>query len=276
MRKIWQSIRNSVGIYLEIDGDLRAASFAFYAFFSLFPIILLTVSVGSRFVDPESVSHTIIEYINSVIPLDGQDAAEVIQVIEGVMSARTSLDVLAVIGVLWSSNHFFRALVRGVNRAWHVSELDWWKVPLKNFAMLGIFASALLVGVIAPVIISTIDRFTPFDFDQLPGYSILIRYGLPSLVLFYGLVMLYKLSPRRKVQFREVWLGALLVTVALKLLQQLLLYYTNNIWQVNALYGAMGVLVVLLLWVYLCGVIIIYGGCLTAAMHGVVPYNRKH
>lgn len=266
-RAAWRTVWRTFAIFFEINGDQRAASFAFYAFFSLFPLILLTVTVGSKFLAPEVITGTVIEYVDSVIPLNPEDAGEVFRIIEGIMQSRTGLGIAALLGILWASSHFFLSLVRAVNRAWHTVELDWWKVPLKNLAMIGIFGSALGVGILVPVIVSTLENFRFFDPGFLPGVLNVVRYLLPSLVLFYGLLILYKLSPRRRTLFREVWVAALLVTVALKLLQQLLLFYTNNVWHVNAIYGAMGILVVLLLWVYLCGMLIILGGCLCAAMH---------
>lgn len=266
--KLWLPLRNALRIYFEIDGDQRAAAFAFYAFFSLFPMLLFLVSIGSKLIDAHVLTETIFDYVKSVIPLDQQSADEVFGIIVGVVDSRTGIGIVALAGMLWGANHFFHALVRGVNRAWHTLELDWWKVPIKNLAMLGIFASALLFGILVPVVISTLDRFTPLSIDAIPGFANALRYALPSLVLFYGLVMLYKLSPRRKVVFGEVWLAALVVTLALKALQQVLLFYTNNIWHVNAIYGVMGILIVLLLWVYLCGALIIWGACLCAGLHG--------
>ena len=59
----------------------------------------------------------------------------------------------------WSSLRFFQSLVHGVNRAWHTHEIPWWKMPLRNLAMIGIVASALLIGVIAPVILKYLEWY---------------------------------------------------------------------------------------------------------------------
>ncbi len=268
MKAFWPPVKRAFRIYIEIDGDQRAAAFAYYAFFSLFPMLIFIVSIGSKLIDAETLTQTIFRYVEAIIPLEESGSEELFRIIESVLASRTSIGLAALAGTLWGATHFFQALVRGVNRAWHTVELDWWKVPLKNLAMLGIFVSALLIGILLPVAISTLERFTPFSIAAIPGASSALRYLLPSLALFYGLVMLYKLSPRRKVVFSEVWMAALLVTLSLKALQQILLFYTNNIWHVNAIYGAMGILVVLLLWVYLCGILIIGGACLCAAIHG--------
>jgi Ca2+-transporting ATPase len=77
--------------------------------------------------------------------------------------------------------------------------------------------------------------------------------------------MFYKLAPRRRTTFREVWVGALAVTVLLQLLQALIVLYARNVAHFNAVYGAFGSVIVVLMWVYLSGSVIILGGCFCAA-----------
>jgi Ca2+-transporting ATPase len=88
---------------------------------------------------------------------------------------------------------------------------------------------------------------------------------LPSAVLFYGLSMFYKLAPRRRTTFREVWLAALGVALLLRLLQYLFLLYAQNVAHFNAVYGAFGSVIAVLMWVYLSGSVIILGGCFCAS-----------
>jgi Ca2+-transporting ATPase len=92
----------------------------------------------------------------------------------------------------------------------------------------------------------------------------LSRYGLGAVVLFYSFSLLYMIAPRRRVKFSQVWLAALLVTVALQVCQIAFVNYLPRV--VNyGIYGAFGSLMLLLLWVYASGIIIIFGGCLCAA-----------
>jgi Ca2+-transporting ATPase len=93
----------------------------------------------------------------------------------------------------------------------------------------------------------------------------LVWFVLPSAVLFYGFTMFYKLAPRRKTTFREVWVAALAVTLVLQLLQALFVLYAKNVAHFNAVYGAFGSVIAVLMWVYLSGSVIILGGCFSAA-----------
>jgi YihY family inner membrane protein len=261
----WRILRRTVTGYLEIDGDQRAAAFAFYAFFSLFPLLLLIVSAGALFLDPRDVTASLIDYLNSYIPLSSADREGVYETLRGVASSSGKLGLVAGLGLLWSSSRFFHALVRAVNRAWHTVELEWWKVPVKSVVMLLLLALALVVGIIAPLVFSAMARFVPWDHRFFPVIVHWTQWVLPFAVLYMGLLVLYSLSPRQRVPLRHVWRGALLAALGIKLLQWLLVVNTEHFWKVNVLYGAVGVLILLLFWVYLLGAIIILGACFCAA-----------
>ena len=260
--------------YIETDGEQRAASFAYYALFALFPLILLFISIGSTFLDEARSTAAVIDYIGNYVPVgpDGQNV--VINTIGGVVKSRRGVSSVAVLGIIWSSLGFFHALVRGVNRAWGTREYPWWKLPIKNIGMVGIVASALFIGIIAPVIVAAVQAFLRrhhLDFGEgiLLAVSGATQLLLPALVLFYGLSMFYKFAPRRRTLFSEVWIPALVVTALLHLLQHLFVLYLRNFSHFNKIYGTVTGVVALLMWIYLSGTIIIFGGCLCAAQSEV-------
>jgi uncharacterized BrkB/YihY/UPF0761 family membrane protein len=88
-------------------------------------------------------------------------------------------------------------------------------------------------------------------------------------VLFYGFSMFYKFAPRRYTRWREVWFSALLVTVALQLLQKLFVLYTTNVTDFNRLYGTLGSVVALLMYIYLAGSVVLFCGCIAASIYEV-------
>jgi Ca2+-transporting ATPase len=266
LRVLWLTLIK----YSSIDGEQRAASFAYYVFFALFPLLLLLVTVGSYFFDPAKVGGAVINEVSQYVLVNDDKHDLVRQTIHDVIKARRGVGAFALLGLVWSSLRFFQALVRGVNRAWGTHEYTWWRLPLQNLLMVAILASALLVGVVAPAVLKLVLAFVG---QQKPTFGIgLIAWGLntaqsllPSMILFYGFSMFYKLAPRRKTTFQEVWLAALGVTVLLKLLQWLFVLYARNVANFNAVYGAFGSIIALLMWVYLSGSVIILGGCFSAA-----------
>jgi YihY family inner membrane protein len=277
--KLCQVIWRALVKYDETDGEQRAASFAYYAFFAMFPLIVLLITLGTSFVKTEAAQEElrekIVSYISEYIP-HSQDSKVVINTISGVVKSRRSAGLIAFAILAWSAMRFFQALVHGVNRAWGTKEYTWWRLPIKNAFMTAILASALLLGVVAPSILKVIEelywkhsREVGLDFGFVWWLFYFSRLIIPILVLFYGLSMFYKFAPQRRTLFREVWASALFVTIALEVLQRLFVLYTTNITQFNALYGAFGSVVALLLWIYLSGSLIILGGCLSAARYEI-------
>lgn len=261
LRMFWRAVVK----FFEIDGEQRAASFAYYAFFALFPLILLLVTLGSLFMDPVSLAGAIIDNLAHYMPLNSRDLHVVNVAIHGVADSPGGLSLLATVGLLWSSTHFFHAMVHGVNRAWGTVEHPWWRVPVHSFVMLGMVGSALLIGVLAPLIINELARRAELQnqtFSLLSSMAILL---VPSLVLFYGLSLFYKFAPRRRTRFLEVLPSALVVTMLLQVCRGLFERYVYGLSNFNAIYGVFAIVMILLVWIYLSGVIIVYGGCLCAA-----------
>lgn len=265
--------------YLEIDGELRAASFAYYAFFALFPLLLLFISLGALiWGDRATVASQVLGFMKEYIPTNEQKLLE--STVTGVLNLRTQAGVVAILALAWSSLRFFQALVHGINRAWGTKEYSWWRLPLANLGMVAILGATLLLGIVAPVVMRAIEAY--WISSGVAGYEVMefsmrmARLILPSLILFFGLLMFYKYAPRRKTLVREVWISAALVTVFLLLLQKAFVIYAVNFAKFNALYGTLGSVVAVLMWIYLSGSIIIFGGCLCAAQSEVLSGDEEH
>ena len=105
----WRAVQK----FDETDGEQRAASFAYYAFFSMFPLILLLITIGTSFLGPKAdASSKIIAYVSTQIPLEEQDMKAVISTINGVVQSRKSAGFIAIGVLFWTSLRFFQALVR--------------------------------------------------------------------------------------------------------------------------------------------------------------------
>jgi len=251
--------------YSSIDGEMRAAAFAYYAFFALFPLLLLVVSIGSYFFDPAQVTARVLQAVSNYVLVDTDKHDLVSKTIRGVVKARRGVGSFALLGVIWSSLRLFQALVRGVNRAWGTHEYTWWRLPIQNLLMAAIMASALLMGVLAPAILQAWQLKVSHGIRVIILGFALVRFLLPSAVLFYGFSMFYMLAPKRRTTFGEVWEGALGVTLLLQVLQYLFVLYAKNVAHFNKVYGAFGSVIAVLMWVYLTGSVIILGGCFCAA-----------
>lgn len=266
LKRVWEVILESFRIFSKISGEQRAAAFAYYAFFSLFPVVLLFVTISSFFIDRQQAADQIIDYLRDYMPLEGEDQKLITGTINGVIQARGGASLIALAGLIWGSMRFFQALVRAVNRAWDVQPYNWWRLPLKNLAMIGIMASAVLVGLLAPWVLEVIRRYAWLPGELVPWLFRFAQNMIPILLIAYGLCLFYKFAPRRKTKLSEVWVAALVATLFLFLLQHGLAYYATSFGNFNAIYGTFGAIILLLMWIYLSGLVVILGGCLCAAL----------
>ena len=274
LHTIWSVFWRACVKYEETDAEQRAASFAYYAFVALFPLIVLLISVATTFLgDQARATSEITHFVSKRIPMiEPAESDRIIRTIEGVVQSRQSAGFIAFAVLAWTALRFFQALVRGVNKAWGTKEYSWWRLPIKNVFMTAILASALLTGILVPLVLKQIETFywnhsweVGLNFWFASNIFGVLRTLVPPLVLFYGFLMFYKFAPRRRTLFREVWVAALFVTLGVDFLQRLFIFYAQNITNFNALYGTFGSVIALLLWIYLIGSIIIFGACLSAA-----------
>jgi YihY family inner membrane protein len=280
----WRSIRESSGakkaikafhLFGQIEAEQRAASFAYYALFSLFPLVALMLTAGSLFFPADEV----ISLIEHVAPLGAAQQELIWQTVATLEKARGSVSLVSLGILLWASMRFFQALVRGVNRAWHTTPLPWWQMPLKNLVMLAVLGAAMLLGLLLPAVVQGLlaslvwmENYIRIYFpDWQPGHLIpwmeLARLGIAGVVLFGSFGILYMLAPRRRIRLREVWVPAAGVSILLILCQSLFVNFLPHVLNYNRIYGAVGGLMFLLMWIYISGMIILAGACACVAMN---------
>ena len=261
----WRTIRQAGARWVEEDGDQRAAAFAYYLLLSLLPMALLVVAAGSLFVEREEATQALVDLVNHYTPLASEQEHKAVAAIHEWLQARGKVSLTALPLLLWGAMKYLRTLIRTTNRLWQAETYNWWRLPLKSLGLLGITASAVLIGVLLPVVAGPASQWISALVDFPPWVLDLLLQLIPGLILFYGLIMIYRLAPSRPTRFSEVWLGALVATVLIWLGERLFLLYATNLTNFNALYGALGGIVAFLLWLYLSSCASVFGICLCAA-----------
>jgi len=289
--RVWKITYKTLEKYVDTDGELRAASFGFYALLALFPLILLFAYAGATMKgDPKEVVNEVIGIVRMYVPEnphknpieESVDVVDTLQkALDTALDKRPQVSLVVILVLAWSSLRFFQALVHGVNRAWGTHEYPWWRLPLANLGMVAILNGTLLLGLIAPVILKAVQSYweahPTVGAEVVPILFRLTQLLLPTLVLYLGLLGFYKYAPRRKTLWREVWLGALLTTVLLQLLQKAFVLYWQNFAKFGMIYGTLGSVVAVLMWIYFSGSVLIFGGCWCAAQTEVLhpPEDEK-
>ena len=273
LRHAWERIYETIKIANHTRINILAAAFAYYAFFSIFPLVALLLWLASLFFNPDQVAEAMKEFF----AVGGEEGQLVWEGVRALQTAHGTLNIVFGIVFLWASMRFFKVLVHGVNQAWHSDDLPWWQLTLKNMGMVLTVFSALLIGIIAPlllqvarnILLALMDlmkiHFPEVEWMSFLHLADLARYGLATICLFPAFSILYMLAPRRNVPFREVWLGALVVTILLQAGQIFFVNYLPLFLRYNAIYGAMGGVMFLLMAIYLAGLVILSGACFCAS-----------
>jgi YihY family inner membrane protein len=273
-RFLWGLLKETVTIYTRIAGGENAAAFAYYALFSLVPLVALLLTLGS-YVFP---ANDVLSTIQRFVPLGGDQQDLLWSMVRGLEKARGSVSIVSILILTWASLRFFHSLVLSINHAWGTRRIPWWQMPVKNLLMILAMAGALLIGTIVPAVLQGVvhilhtlealinDHFPMLNVDRILAVVDLSRYVGGTLVLFYCFAVLFMLAPRHRIRFVQIWIPALLVAVLLQVGQACFVNIVPKLVNYSAIYGAMGSMMFLLLWVYVAGVIIIAGGCLCAAL----------
>jgi len=271
---LWRLIRETATIYARISGGENAAAFAYYALFSLVPLVALLLTIGSYLFPGDTALTT----IHRFVPI-GEEQQELLwSMVRGLEKARGSVSIVSILILTWASLRFFHSLVLSINHAWGTRRLAWWQMPVKNLLLILAMSGALLIGTIVPALLQGVARLLHSLERVITEYFPMVnvahalavvdfsRYVGGTLVLFYCFTVLFMLAPRLKICFVQIWIPALLVAILLQVGQAFFVNIVPRLINYSAIYGAMGGMMFLLLWVYIAGVIIIGGGCLCAAM----------
>jgi len=260
----WATLCLSVSKFIDIDGDQRAAAFSYSAFFSLFPLIVLIVTGTSLLFDKSAASGLVIGFVGGYVPITGEMKRYVFDTVSGMINSRGQAGSLAFLVLVWIATQFFTALIQATNRAWGTTGSHWWKLPLKSLWLLIITSLAVITAIWMPVLEQLTQRLLP----KLGFITRTYSFGmacLPWVLIFLNLSLLYAVAPHRRTKFSEVWAAAVWGTLLLAGAQKLFIYYLKHFSTLNAVYGAFGSIMALLLWIYVSGVIFIFGACLSAA-----------
>jgi YihY family inner membrane protein len=262
--RVWAILCLAVKRFSRIDGAQWAGAFAFNAFFSLFPLMVLLVTIASSFVDRDRAGKVVIACIESYVPISGEMQRQIFDTIADVIKARQQAGAVALLILVWAALQCFTTLICATNRAWGTTVHNWWRLPLKSLVLLGITAGAVLLGLAVPVLM-TMAKGWLFPVDHLRSWVYGVgSFFIPLFVVFFSLSLFYRLAPRRRTRFAEVWAAALCATLLLRASESLFVIYLENFTTLNAVYGALGGIMALLLWVYLSGCVFIFGACLCA------------
>jgi membrane protein len=241
-----------------------AAALTYYAVLSLFPALLVMVSLVGLLANPDSVTRFLTDVIGALGPASAVETFE--GPIESITANKGAAGVLAIVGVvaaLWSASGYVGAFTEASNSIYEVEEgRPFWKLkPLQllvTFICISLVAVTALALVVSGPLATAIGEavglgdaaITAWQFGKWPVMLLLVLLVLH--VLFYA-------SPNAKVRRQWVSPGAVLTLVVWIVASVGFAIYVANFGSYDKTYGSLGGVVVFLLWLWITNCAVLLG-----------------
>jgi membrane protein len=242
----------------------RAAELAYYFLLALFPmLIFLTSLVGFL----PGLREAIFTGLAKFVP--GEAMRLVSETLSDVTRRRSGgLISFGILGALWAASGGVTAVMGTLNTAYDVrEERSFWKVRLIAIG-LTVLLALLVVGGTALIMFG--DRFAAWLAAQLGrGTTFTIVWGIVHYLMglalsFLGLELIYYFGPNVEQDWKWITPGAVFAVISLVFASLLFSLYLRFAPDYSATYGSLGAVVVLMLWLYLMGAVILIGGEINA------------
>lgn len=266
---VWELLKQA---FIEWDRDnvsRLAAALAYYAIFSLAPLLVIVVSLAGLLFGEEAARGQIERQFGGLI---GEEGAEIVQtMVEG--ASRTEAGILAtaigVLALLIGATGAFGQLQGGLNTVWEVAPKPgrvikgMVRTRLLSFAMILVIGFLLLVSL---VLSAGLEAFNTYVENRVPapplvGWSV-VNSAVSFILITLLFAMIYKILPDVEIPWRNVWLGAAVTALLFSTGKHLIGLYLGNS-TIGSTYGAAGTLAILLIWIYFSAHIFYFGAEIT-------------
>jgi len=262
-------LRHAFNNFNLVHAAEASASLAYYGLFSIFPLLLAVVSIGSIFLEGELVKVELLEIITQWIPVS---ADAVNSQVTTVLNLRGPVTVVAIISLLWSGSNVFEKVIVNVNRAFpQGSRPGFFKS--RGMALLIIVVMILLFG--TSLLISTVVEIFPAAENALFGKLISsarawieVLQIAPLVLKFFLFLAVYSWIPQSaSILFKARLIGALVTAVLWELSSRLLGWaISSGFTNYEIIYGSLASIMALMFWLYLSSYILFFGAHLVHAI----------
>ncbi|MEB8387811.1 YihY/virulence factor BrkB family protein [Rhodobacteraceae bacterium KMM 6894] len=265
---VWWSVAKRV--FKMIDEKrlvLIAAGIAFFGILALFPAIAAIIALWGIIGDPQSILPLIQQY-------DFLFPAEVFSLISTQISALATADegqlgwasILSILLALWSARAGVTALIQGMNAVYDESNRKGLRQYLAAIGLTLALVFVALTAIAAIVVTPVIMAFVPLGaFAQLLVEA--IRWLVAVGILLAGAGLVYRYGPNRRAA-RLAWItpGAMLAVGLWTIASIGFSIYLANFGTYNEVYGSLGAVIALLMWLFISGFLLLIGGAVNSEL----------
>ena len=264
VRLPWSLVRQSLAAWVDDDAASKGAALAYYTLFSLAPLLLIVISVAGLVFGPEAARGEIFGQLQGLVGAPG--AAAIQQLLESVSRPADGWLATGVgLGLmLVGATTVFAELQNTLDRIWRAPARPnggLWpllRARLLSFGLILGLGFLLMVSLVFSAALSAAQQWWSSRLQGWDTAVTLINLATTFTLVTLMFAMIFKLMPRVRIEWSDVWVGAL-VTACLFTVGRLLLGAYLGHGSVASGFGAAGSLVVVLVWVYYSAQIFLLG-----------------
>jgi len=260
----WGMLLGVLRQMLQFRTSLWAAAIAYFALLSIFPLTLLSIAVASYSLGPSADLELVIERLEFVAPTLGDLMSENL---EGVIRARGSVSLVALLALLWSASAFVRALGGVLRDIWQAEYIrPFWQRNGIALTLILLFAGPILViALAAGSFFASIGQLLPAELHAIARGITPLLAVLLNVALFW---VLYAAMPHGTGTWRELLVGAAAAGLLWEAAKRgFVAFIGTYMSRTNLVYGSVASIIAFLTWSYLSGLILLLGAQLAVAWH---------
>lgn len=263
-KAVWALLKDTAAEWSRDEAPRLGAALAYYATFSLAPLLIIAVAITGLVFGPEAATGQIVGQIQGLV---GQDTATTIQAMIAKSNQPATSIIASVIGIvalLFGASGVFGELQQSLNAIWDIGPKP--KRGLLATVKDKFFSFSMVLGtgfllLISMVISSVLAAMSNIVMGLMPGWGVItqiINFIISLVVITVLFALIFKYVPDAKIAWADVWSGAALTALLFTIGKALIGFYIGYS-SLSSTYGAAASLVVILLWVYYSAQILFFG-----------------
>lgn len=271
MKEIYSFMKIVYEDFARDNGALIAAAVSFYTFLALVPLALLAIAiVGYLLGSPERAQDIVIGYLREAGVSDG---SQINDVVREVVVGRGIATGVGLIVLVWAGTTAIANLTKAINIAWDVQETrNFLKARLLAIGVL--FMLGLLLGISFSITtfmnwVRGLDRVVMgIKPGEVPFIWEFLGYLLPVLVSITTFTIFYRVMPNIKVKMSVALVGGAFAGVFWEIAKIVFSYYVGNFADYSRIYGSLGSVILLLIWINYSAIVVILGAEVASVWQG--------
>jgi membrane protein len=267
-RSWYQTIKAAVSGWIEDEAPSKGAAIAYYAMFSMAPLLFIMITVAGLFFGPDAVRGAVFAQIADLM---GENGAEAVQeMLAHVSQPETGVwaTVVGAVVLVFGATTVFGQLQAALDAIWEVPDAakaekqnavwTFIKGRLLSFGLVLSLAFLIVVSLLFSTAMATLGKWWGPAFGAWDTLAQVFTLAVSFAMLTVAFAAIFKIMPRADIEWRDVWVGAAVTSLLFAVGKFLIGLYLGKS-DVGSSFGAFGSIIIVMVWMYYSAQIFLLG-----------------